>query len=56
MFVRSVTLAALLLDAGADPNGASAGGATPLAAAVQNGDPELIDLLTAHGARMRVGD
>jgi ankyrin repeat protein len=56
VFVRSVQLAALLLDAGADPNGAAAGGATPLAAAVQNGDPELIDLLTARGARMRVGD
>jgi ankyrin repeat protein len=56
VFVRSVPLAALLLDAGADPNGEAEGGGTPLDAAVQNGDPELIDLLTARGARKRVGD
>lgn len=60
VFVRSVPLATLLLDAGADPNGAGEGGALPLDAAVQNGDEELIDLLSAHGAacggRKRVGD
>ena len=56
VFVRSVPLATLLLDAGADPNGAGEGGSTPLDAAVQSDDRELIDLLTARGARMRVGD
>jgi ankyrin repeat protein len=55
-FVRSVPLAAILLDAGADPNGAGEGGSTPLDVAVQNGDQELIDLLTSRGARKRVGD
>jgi ankyrin repeat protein len=55
-FVRSVPLATVLLDAGADPNGAGEGGSTPLDAAVQNGDRELIDLLTARGARKRVED
>jgi ankyrin repeat protein len=55
-FVRSVPLATILLDAGADPNGAGEGGSTPLAAATQNGDGELIDLLTARGARKRVED
>jgi ankyrin repeat protein len=56
VFVRSVLLATLLLDAGADPNGEAEGGATPLDAAVQAGDQALIDLLTAHGGRKRVGD
>jgi ankyrin repeat protein len=56
VFVRSVPLATILLDAGADPNGAEEGGSTPMDAAVQNGDPELIDLLTARGGRKRVGD
>ena len=55
-FARSVPLATLLLDAGADPNGAGEGGALPLDAAVQNDDRELIDLLTARGGRKRVGD
>jgi ankyrin repeat protein len=55
-FVGSVPLATILLDAGADPNGAGGGGSTPLAAATQNGDQELIDLLTARGARNRVED
>jgi GNAT superfamily N-acetyltransferase len=56
VFVRSVPLAALLLEAGADPNGEQEGGFTPLDAAVQNEDGELIDLLTAHGARKRDED
>jgi ankyrin repeat protein len=56
MFVRSVPLATILLDAGADPNGTAEGGATPLDAAVQNGDQALIDLLTSRGAQKRVGD
>jgi ankyrin repeat protein len=56
VFVGSVPLVTLLLDAGADPNGAGEGGAMPLDAAVQNGDRELIDLLTARGARKRVAD
>jgi FOG: Ankyrin repeat len=56
VFVRSVPLATLLLDAGADPNGEEEGGSTPLDAAVQTGDRELIDLLTARGGRKRVGD
>ena len=55
-FVGSVPLATILLDAGADPNGAGGGGSTPLAAAAENGDQELIDLLASRGARNQVGD
>jgi ankyrin repeat protein len=55
-FVGSAALARILLDAGADPNGAGEGGSTPLAAAKQNGDRELIDLLTSRGARNRDED
>jgi ankyrin repeat protein len=49
-FVHSTELAGLLLDAGADPNGAEEGGSTPLDAALQNGDTELAELLRARGA------
>jgi ankyrin repeat protein len=56
VFVRSVPLATILLDAGADPSAPAEGGATPLDAAVQNGDQELIDLLTSRGAGKQVGD
>jgi ankyrin repeat protein len=55
-FVRSVPLATLLLDAGADPNGEAEGGSTPLDTAVQNEDRDLIALLTSRGARKRDGD
>ena len=55
-FVRSVPLVTLLLDAGADPNGEGEGGFTALDTAVQNEDGELIGLLSARGARKRVGD
>jgi ankyrin repeat protein len=46
-FVRSATLAELLLEAGADP---SAGGEAALATAQANGDEDLISLLRSHGA------
>ncbi len=49
-FVRSVPLARLLLDAGADVDGREEGGSTALRAAVQNGDEELVDLLLERGA------
>ena len=55
-FVRSAPLARILLDAGADPNGAEEGGATPLDAAIQHDDQELVDLLIARGARKRDED
>jgi ankyrin repeat protein len=42
-FVRSVTLARVLLDAGADPNSA-------VATARANGDDELLRLLRERGA------
>jgi uncharacterized protein len=56
VFARSVPLATILLDAGADPNGTAESGSTPLDSAIQTGDQELIDLLTARGARKRDGD
>jgi regulator of RNase E activity RraA len=50
-FVRSVPLARLLLDAGADVDGREGGnGPTALRAAVQNGDDELVRLLLGRGA------
>jgi ankyrin repeat protein len=48
--VRSVPLARLLLDAGADPNGRGEGGFTALHSAAQNGDDELVALLQERGA------
>jgi ankyrin repeat protein len=45
-FVRSVPLARILLEAGADP---SAGGESPLSAAEANGDEELAALIREHG-------
>lgn len=49
-FVRSVPLARLLLDSGADPNGRGEGGFTALHSAAQNEDEELARLLLEHGA------
>ena len=49
-FVRSVPLARLLLDAGADVDGRGEGGFTALHSAAQNGDEELVRLLLEHGA------
>jgi ankyrin repeat protein len=49
-FVRSVPLARLLLDAGADPNGAEDGGFTALHSAAQSGDEPLVRLLLERGA------
>ena len=49
-FVRSVPLARLLLEAGADPNGANPQGATPMDTAQANGDEEFAALLREFGA------
>jgi ankyrin repeat protein len=49
-FVRSVPLALLLLDSGADPNGRGEGGFTALHSAAQNEDEELARLLLERGA------
>ena len=46
-FVRSVALARILLEAGADP---AAGGGSPLSTAEANGDQELAALIRQHGA------
>jgi ankyrin repeat protein len=46
--------AAVLLEAGADPNGRGEGGFTPLHSAAQNGDLELVRLLVGHGAEADV--
>jgi len=43
-------VAAVLLEAGADPNARQAGGFTPLMAAEQNGDFDVAELLIQHGA------
>jgi len=49
-FVRSVPLAQVLLDSGADPNGRGEGGFTALHTAAQNEDEELAGLLLERGA------
>ena len=49
-FVRSVPLARLLLDSGANPNGRGEGGFTALHSAAQNEDEELARLLLERGA------
>ena len=46
----AVGLVRALLAQGADPNRRQEGGWTPLHAAAQSGDPELVGLLLAHGA------
>jgi uncharacterized protein len=53
-FVRSVPLARLLLDSGADVNGRGEGGFTALHSAAQNGDEELARLLLERGADPRL--
>ena len=53
-FVRSVPLARLLLDSGADVNGRGEGGFTALHSAAQNGDEELARLLLDQGADPRL--
>ena len=45
-FVRSVPLARILMDAGADP---SAGAETPISTARANGDEELVALIASYG-------
>ena len=47
---RSPAIVRLLLDNGADPNARQQMGYTPLDAARQNGDEEIIDLLITRGA------
>ena len=49
-FVRSVPLARILLEAGADPDGANPQGATPMDTARANGDEKLAALLREFGA------
>lgn len=49
-FARDHPSARVLLEAGADPNGAGEGGFTPLHTAAQNGDAELVRLLLEYGA------
>lgn len=49
-FSRDRESAAVLLEAGADPNGPGEGELTPLHAARQNGDNEFVRLLLEHGA------
>jgi uncharacterized protein len=49
-FARDHDSARVLLEAGADPNGAGEGGFTPLHTAAQNGDTQLVRLLLDHGA------
>jgi ankyrin repeat protein len=49
-FVRSVPLARLLLDSGAEVNGRGEGGFTALHSAAQNGDEDLARLLLERGA------
>lgn len=49
-FVRSVPLARLLLDSGADANGTGEGGFTPLHSAAQHGDEDIVRLLLERGA------
>jgi ankyrin repeat protein len=49
-FVRSVPLAQLLLDSGADANGRGEGGFSALHSAAQNGDEDLARLLLERGA------
>jgi uncharacterized protein len=49
-FARDHASARVLLEAGADPNGAGEGGFTPLHTASQNGDAGLVRLLLEHGA------
>jgi ankyrin repeat protein len=49
-FARQLEAARVLLEAGADPNGAGAGGFVPLETAEANGDEELVRLLLEHGA------
>lgn len=48
----SLELIRLLLEAGADPNVAQAGGWTPLHAAASSGREEIARLLVAHGASL----
>jgi ankyrin repeat protein len=49
VFVRSSAIARILLDAGADPHAGGATGHTPLDAARQSGDPDLVRLLSTAG-------
>jgi uncharacterized protein len=51
---RSISLARLLLENGADPNARQNGGFTPLHSAAQNGQVELIEVLLEHGAQRNV--
>ena len=49
-FKRSVPMATLLLEAGADPNIRRDDGEAPLHIAAQEGEPRMVELLIEHGA------
>jgi ankyrin repeat protein len=49
-FSGDAEAARVLLEAGADPNGAGGGGGTPLQTARENGNEELVGLLEEFGA------
>lgn len=49
-FVRSTTLARMLLEAGADPNAKTPSGHTAMDSAIENGDEEFARLLREFGA------
>jgi ankyrin repeat protein len=51
-FAGRVEAARILLEAGADPNGADAGEHRPLQTAEAKGDEELARLLRKHGATL----
>ena len=50
VFARGIETSSVLLEAGADPNGAEEGGFVPLHTAAENGDVRLVRLLLAHRA------
>ena len=47
---RQRSIAGMLLERGADPNAAQAGGSTRLHSAAHLGDAEMVEMLLAHGA------
>jgi ankyrin repeat protein len=50
VFGRNAEAVRMLVEARADPNGRQGGGFTALMGAAQNGDPDMVKYLLAHGA------